>query len=362
MRSRIKIKTNLAKVMSITGVGLILAKKRVSNLPIFTFHRIKPDVSYKSEFDDSVFSLCGTEFRKHLEAMLRCGTAISEEQLLDFVINDKALPPRPFMITFDDGYIDNYEVALPILKSLGVPAIYFIPTKVIEERRLGWWDLIYWCLKKTKKTEIVVNGTKCNLNGDIVSCAEVFANIFKRKPAHETENLVHELALACEVEMPSAIRQDAELMSWDMIRTAHNSGIGIGSHTHSHRVLATISPQEQEMELKLSKNLLEERLNTAVMSVAYPVGGYEHINTETFLAAAKAGYSMGFTFLTGINDITTLSGSRFDIKRVDHMMDTASYGALMALPRLYGRRKCRYKKPLSYFAGKGFSTHVKFGH
>jgi peptidoglycan/xylan/chitin deacetylase (PgdA/CDA1 family) len=358
MRSRIKIKAKLAKMLTVTGVATLLSKRNASLLPIFTFHRLKAEPGETTDFDSSVFSLDAAQFREHLRALLGCANPIDESQLIEFIVNDKPLPKNPFMVTFDDGYVDNYNVALPILNELGVPATFFIPTQAIEQRRVGWWDLVYWCLNHTKKNTITVRGKDYAILQPIGTIAEVFIEMFKSMSHQSTAQLIQELAIACEVDLPSLARQSSELMTWDMIKQASQQGITIGSHTHSHRVLSTINPTEQDLELILSKKILEERLSQKINSIAYPVGGYEHINTETYLAAAKAGYKIGYTFLTGVNHLQNLSGKRFDIRRVDHMLDAISYSALFALPKLYANRKCQRTSAAPYLGHEGIKDYV----
>ena len=77
---------------------------------------------------------------------------------MEFVASD--VPNDLDIDSNDDGYIDNYTLAYPLLKVLNLPAIFFISTSLIEERHLGWWDIIDYMLKKSRKNTILRPNTK----------------------------------------------------------------------------------------------------------------------------------------------------------------------------------------------------------
>ena len=106
------------------------------------YHRIKGERFFESSFDDGVYVHNVMQFTEHMLWLKRKTTNLTEHELIDLVAG-RVRPRGPYsVITFDDGYVDNYILAYPILKRLDIPAIFFIPTQCIEERRLGWWDII----------------------------------------------------------------------------------------------------------------------------------------------------------------------------------------------------------------------------
>src|SRR5882672_2339117 len=116
----------LVDILDRTGVLRgVMQLRRLSPLPIvgiFTFHHIHDvaeDASYP--YDPEVADATPQQFRRHLEALLRIGTPITMAELLRG-LGGATLPANPLMITFDDGYRSCHDVALPILRRLGVPA------------------------------------------------------------------------------------------------------------------------------------------------------------------------------------------------------------------------------------------------
>ncbi len=340
-------KAKLAKALDATGLMSLFRRmqdlNKKSSLVTFAYHRVAKGASFVSQFDHTMFSTHEAEFDAHLNKMLKLADPVSESELIDAVYGNGTLPKRGFMITFDDGYKDNYEIAMPILKRLSIPAVFFLPSSVIDERKLGWWDLIYWCLKATEKKTIEVRGKIYQISSDVTVEAEKFTALIKNLPYEDTAGLVKEIQHACEVDLPTSERQSQELMTWDDAKQCIKAGITIGAHTHTHRVLSQLNLAEQENELKISKQVLEDRLGIAINSLAYPVGGYEHFNTNTKSIAQEVGYKIAYSFLTGTNDIRNIDA--YDIKRTDHYLDEWSYAGAFTLPKLFAYRTCKANQP-----------------
>jgi hypothetical protein len=200
-------------------------------------------------------------------------------------------------------------------------------------------------LKQTKKNEITFRGKRYAVPSPVTTLAETFNTMMKLEPARENENFLSELSVACDVQAPPAALCDEQLMTWDQIRECAEHGITIGAHTHTHRVLATLDLETQKQELMTSKQILEEKLDRPVRSLAYPVGGYEHFNLETMQLARECGYDLAFSFLTGVNDTSTISS--YDIKRLDRQNDSSIYTGVFAMPWLFGKRSCAMMAPRS---------------
>lgn len=131
-------------------------------------------------------------------------------------------------ITFDDGYLDNYEVAAPILRRHGLPATFFITTGFIGGTSVPFWD----------------------------------RQLPRRQP----------------------------WMNWDHVRALSRQGFDIGCHTVSHLNMGTSSPESVRAELDTSKLVLATELGRAVELFAYPFGGREQINAASRQLVRDAGF------------------------------------------------------------------------
>src|SRR4051794_23801267 len=109
----------LAYTLAATHLFDITKLLSQSQLSIFNYHRIAGGDPAAEPFDSEVYGPNEENFRKELLCMKKHADPISEADLIASVNGGRALPKRSFFVTFDDGYRDNFERALPILKELG---------------------------------------------------------------------------------------------------------------------------------------------------------------------------------------------------------------------------------------------------
>jgi peptidoglycan/xylan/chitin deacetylase (PgdA/CDA1 family) len=272
-------------------------------LIVFNYHRIAPEAAFTTPFDEGVFGPPPSVFEQQIAWLKRNTRLLSEPELIDIIDAGKYPSDPCAMITFDDGYLDNYTLAYPILKRHAAPATFFIPTHLIEARRVGWWDAIAYLVKKAG----------AYAGQDRGKIMQALYEKMKRDPAGETADLVERLAADCGEPLPDPQLQSAQLMTWDHIREMSRD-MAIGAHGHTHTVLATLDAAGQRHELVVSKSTLEREIGRPVRSVAYPVGGREHFTPETEKAAEACGYRAAFSFATGTNEWPAMN--RFAIARV----------------------------------------------
>jgi len=295
-------KQALSRLMYVSGLWVFLNYLSRGNLAVFNYHRIRTDsLEFRTAFDDAVFGPNRSEFKRQLIWLKRNTHLVTEAELLEVLYEGKAMPRNAVLITFDDGYRDNFDLAFPLLKELNIPAIFFIPTLLIDERQLGWWDTIAYLVKKSKKSSIRFRGRNFDIESHPREAIRFFQEIMKSEKAGSTECMLEELSQVCEVEMPGIEEINSELMTWDNLRELASHGMALGTHTHSHRVLSTLEPNEQKEEMIKSKRILEETIGKKVNSIAYPVGNYAHIDLHTHKVAKECGFRLGFSFNTGIN-------------------------------------------------------------
>ena len=109
------------------------------------------------------------------------------------------------------------------------------------------------------------------------------------------------VALQNGAEVAPAIESERTFLNWEEAAAMLKGGMSIGSHTHTHPVLQRLPLEEQCAELARSKQLLEERLHTEVISLAYPVGGPAAYSRSTMDAAKELGYRAAFSYRSGFN-------------------------------------------------------------
>jgi peptidoglycan/xylan/chitin deacetylase (PgdA/CDA1 family) len=209
------------------------------------------------------------------------------------------------LITFDDGYRDNFDLALPVLREMGATATFFIPTSYIQSPRLPWWDHIAYIIKQTRLEEFTLDyPTHKAIDLRQSSRQQVVLDVLKyykcAGEVNESDFLEH-LSERARVDVDTSGLARKIFMSWDQVRQMNAEGMSIGSHSHSHQILSKLSASDQNTELVLSKQILESELRRPVEAIAYPAGVAGTFNAVTKRLAHIAGYQIGFSFYGGIN-------------------------------------------------------------
>lgn len=310
-----------------------------NKLIVLNYHRIRPiDFQFSTAFDDGVYTLNQDEFARQIKWLKNNTQIMSERDLLDQYKDGGFTAPQTsapcVVITFDDGYLDNYTLAYPILQYYEVPAILFVSTKMVHDRQVAWWDVIAYLIKRSTKPLIRFDGRQFSPRDQRKEAIDFFQLLMKQQKYEHTKYLLDELSEACEVALPAPELQDKELLAWKEIREMAQHLIAIGSHTHTHRVLSTLTPAAQKEEMILSKLMIEENIDRPVLSISYPVGEPHYITAETSLIASVSGYLLGFTANTGINDWKSIQP--YGVKRTARLLEKVSTVSLLTvLPGLF---------------------------
>ncbi len=228
-----------------------------------------------------------------------------EPTTLDEVEGQRAdkgrLPRRGVIITFDDGYADNFTIAAPILNRLGLRAAFYITVDCIEPHKMPWFCRLRHAFAVTGRESWTDSaGRSWNL-GDAgqrhrafltasASCAVLAGDAQEERIAGlERDLAVNSLA-------PS----ERLMLSWDQIRELHRQGHIVGSHTLTHPNLAQVPRDVLAREMGESKARLEEQLGTAVHHFSYPSPILEpHWTPETVACGAAVGYRTAVTCTPG---------------------------------------------------------------
>ena len=312
-------------------------------LSVLTYHHVfEPSSSYR--FDPAVADASPKQFREHLELLARHCTAIGIDDVCA-ALDGAPLPKNPLLLTFDDGYRSNIETALPILKSVGMKAAFFIATSFVTERRMYWWEAIAYLVKQAKKRQISLSYPALHTFdlSDQAGSAFNLSRVIKNTPGLDVDRFITSIAEAAGVEWNRDIERDLAnelIMTWDQIREISAAGMDIESHCKHHRVLETVPRDELDDELLGSRLELEAQIGKPVRAVAYPVGRSIAKHGHIRDAVAAAGYKVGFTNSSGVNMMwpTMARGlvDRFDIKRIstDRDLSDSMLLAHIAVPPL----------------------------
>jgi peptidoglycan/xylan/chitin deacetylase (PgdA/CDA1 family) len=285
-----------------------------SALRILAYHRVIDDDPASFLFDDGVISASPEEFYKQIAFAAKNFDVISFEDLYRAEIDGGTLPRRPMVITFDDGYRDNYTNAFPILREFGLPATIFLAAGHIGQHRLFWWDTVAYCIKRTAVSQVVVpeiSNIPIHLGSQAekLRAIEMILRWIKMAPDEAKNRLVERLPEALDVEMDLAAAGRMHL-SWDEVREMSTHGIEFGSHTMTHPILSNVSATALETEIRESKRLIQTEIGKQVIAFAYPVGGKPHFNQHVEAAVARAGYRYAVSYVQGVAAFTRIAFKR----------------------------------------------------
>jgi len=199
---------------------------------------------------------------------------VSMDEVYEIVSIQKRLKQKFVCFTFDDGYIDNYELAYPIFRKYNCPFAIYVTTDFPNGKALLWWYVL---------EDLLMSNTELKLgDGSCYDCStiEMKNNVFdavRQKifnfPTERIEKKLNQLFVSYNYSFED--KNKAFALSWTQIETlAKNDICTIASHTVSHGVLPNMSDEDVEIELKESKNLLENHINKSVLHFAYPYGAW----------------------------------------------------------------------------------------
>jgi peptidoglycan/xylan/chitin deacetylase (PgdA/CDA1 family) len=254
-----------------------------------------------------------------LEIISQVRTFVRLEDTIEALKSGEDLPPSSTLLTFDDGYIDNYTNALPILQEFGAPACFFVPVNRVESRRLEWWDQIARLVNLAKPGRYELHGAESSIDIPEVASQHsrqgAISHLIQAYKAGRLEidsiaKTFHSVA-----EDPDA--ESGHIMTDEQIRDIVSiDGYTIGGHSVTHRVLSRLTVAEQEHEIMQSKERLERRFNTPIRAFAYPVGGVNDYDADTRRIVREAGYDCAFNFRMDASLENPQRADRFDIDRL----------------------------------------------
>jgi peptidoglycan/xylan/chitin deacetylase (PgdA/CDA1 family) len=289
-------------------------RKRGADLAVLAYHRIGSGC--ETIFDPGVFTADARQLEEHIGYIEQRLRIVGLEEALAIAAGRERSERPAALLTFDDGYIDNFDVAFPILQAHRVEAVFFLVSSYASGEAIPWWDRAAWMVQSTGVPRIGLTGGGKRIairTADRKEAVRQVLDGFKSSPGWPVEDFLRELAAACEI-ADAPPRDGRMFLSWEEARRMKAAGMTIAAHTHTHPILSRLNMEEQIRELEISKSCLERELGAPVDVMAYPVGGPQDFNRQTTDALAACGYRAAFSCHGGLN--TAGKTSLWDIKRI----------------------------------------------
>jgi peptidoglycan/xylan/chitin deacetylase (PgdA/CDA1 family) len=249
----------------VSALGRVLPSTRSGRLLVLIYHRVHPLASA-----DLPGRLDAARFDAQMALIRRYCHPVA---LADAVpaLRENSLPPRAVAVTFDDGYADNAEIALPILVRHRVPATFFVASGFLDGGRM-WNDSVAESIRRAPAgtldlRDLQLGSHQLESQVQRSGVAEQIIMSIKRLPQRERQARVDTICERIGVALP-----DDLMMTSAQVRSLSQAGMEVGAHTVSHPILRTLDEQTARQEIQGNREALECITGTAVRSFAYPNG------------------------------------------------------------------------------------------
>lgn len=287
-----------------TGAGRLLAPFTQGQGLIFMLHRVRPEIGVPREFAPNRILEVTPEFLGDvLDQVLEAG--------LDIVTLDEAADRlthgeggRFACFTFDDGYRDNKEHALPLFQSREVPFTLYIPTAYPGGHGELWWVALEEAIDRAPgEIEVDRDGGTWRLpTGTDADKTRAFEKIYwwlRGFPEETMRATIRSLAERYDVDLAQECRD--LIMTWDELRDmAAEPLVTMGAHTKDHLALAKLPEEEALAQIVESADRLEAELGSRPTHFAYPYGDPGSAGPRDFALTEGAGFRTAVTTRKGM--------------------------------------------------------------
>jgi len=279
------------------------------------FHYIREN--FEAAFP-AIFGKTPSQFRSQLEQLTKLGTFVSANDIAIQIEKNEAFQKKSIVITFDDGLQEQCDLAKPILDDMGIPAIYFVNTKILTEQKLLNVHRIHLVrsllspeiilenllksssfleLGEDEKNKFQELGSKHYVYDSAQNAYLKYLLNFVFTPEEVDREFAFLLRKVCNVD--EAIEHSKLYMSKEAIVSLAKSD-SIGSHAHDHLPLGVLPKGESVFQIRKSREILNE-LQIPTKAFSYPYGSKEAVGITPYLLKEE-GFTFAFTMERGVNE------------------------------------------------------------
>lgn len=293
---------------------------------VLTYHRVLPADQLERSWSSPGMTVSTPTFEGHLKALRSVFTPLSLEQFVDHVETGRPFDGPACLVTFDDGWWDTLDQAVPLLRKYEIPAVVFVPVDCLGspdgfwQERLGRCLHHAWTLGQGRPDRLGPAATalldEYGLSQVLALRAEhvrddiraIVATV-KSRGGDLARELVRRLQDVLDVG-PATDPSD-RLLDRAGLRRLEQSGVAIGGHGATHRILTELTPAQASEEARRSFAELRTLLTGPVLAYSYPNG---NSNPEVEAVTQAAGYAIGFTTKSGW---VTAAADRMALPRIN---------------------------------------------
>ncbi|HEY7417935.1 MAG TPA: polysaccharide deacetylase family protein, partial [Ktedonobacteraceae bacterium] len=247
--------------------------------------------------------------RKHMSYLRRHYHVMHLDEALEqlYAPTSDDADRRPMVVlTFDDGYYDNYTYGFTLACELRMPITVFLIPGYVESGRPFWWCEGERLVQRVGTKTVTIDDTTYNLGtseGRTKLAHYLDEHLRNATSVAEREAFLERMykTLAVSPALTAEEEKDRSLTWGEILKMQESGWVSFGAHTMHHPVLSYLAdPAEIRYEIETSRYVLEQRLERPVRTFAYPIGQTEHINQMVIETVKEAGFSWAVTALSGI--------------------------------------------------------------
>jgi peptidoglycan/xylan/chitin deacetylase (PgdA/CDA1 family) len=312
------LKSLLKRVDSSTKIAMLsVGSELITQLRI-------PQMLHKSFFQDKLAILCyhgvvrsplelynwcfliESSFRSQMQYLQRSFDVLPLSEAVEQLRGGRISRPTA-AITFDDGFQNNYDVAFPILRELGLPATIFLTTALVDSDDTFWYLRLNRAVAKTSNAVLEwggrrfdLAGLECKVKGEAAIRSQL-RQLPRPQRLTELHKIIRELGddPECPIQGDSPFRMLDRHAIADM---AASELIDFGAHSHTHPSLGRISPQECSDEIRRSTAITHQLSGRPCALFAYPFGYRQDYNAEAIRCLQGQGVQVAVTGIPEPND------------------------------------------------------------
>ncbi|NOX36461.1 MAG: polysaccharide deacetylase family protein [Calditrichaeota bacterium] len=336
------LKNSFANILEYSGLNAFKRWLRQNSVVVLTYHGVIPRELIKN--GEHLFEYRNVVTQEDFEQQIRFVRSryipLSVKDLFEVIGSKRKRVSRPYiLITFDDGFENNYKYAFPVLKKYGVVGHFFLTTDFMGSQKMLWTEEVNYRIMHThrKKLHLVIDGHAHEFTLRTVPEKEHASirlrKILKLQRRSVIEEVLEELRQQTDDVATDELAPDRyRFMSWDQIREMSQSGMIFGSHTTHHFLLNNLTAREVEETLAESKRIIEQETHEACEYFSYPNGEKENFSERDTRILMQLGYKCAFTQIPGFNEPDFIPLRRYALYRINisYFMSLPIFKAIIA--------------------------------
>lgn len=290
-----------------------------NSLSIFLFHGVI-EKKNKGIRNYNLKHIEKKSFLKIIKFLKSKGECLSIDQVYEIIKNNRKFPKNSFAITFDDGFENNFKVAVPILKKYNLKSTFYFSSEFVDKNEMSWIDKVEYAFQKTNKKKFLLPWKKklSNIKDDKekILVLDNIRKVLKNKNNNKLiEQFVKNLFRNLNVKKISSLNNNLDKkISWSNVKKLNKSNLfTIGGHSHKHISLTSIPFDQAKKQINISLKLFKKKAGIDLKHYSYPEGQRRDFNNNIIKYLKKKGIKTCPSAIHGYNNNRS---NLFTLKRI----------------------------------------------